>query len=74
MSRLQTYNPEDTMTAKQVEEYRVLKDPILKMAPDEAALSIRRDSKTTIRDLRAQVERLTRIVVALHSEIKSLRR
>ena len=74
MSKLPTYNPEIAMTPKQVEEYRALKDPILKMSPDQAALAIRRDSRATVRDLRAQVERLTKIVVALNSKLTPPRR
>ena len=68
--KLQTYNPEDAMTVQEIENYRALKDPILRLSPEAAAITVRQEAGNNVRQLKQQVERLTKIVVALNAKIK----
>ena len=70
MSQLPTYSPELSMTREEKRDYQVLQDPLLKMPPEDAAGEVLRAVRKDRSGIEAQLERLTRIIVALNNKIK----
>jgi len=70
MSQLPTYSPELSMTREEKRDYQVLQDPLLKMPPEDAAGEVLRAVRKDRSGIEDQLERLTRIIVALNNKIK----
>jgi len=58
------------MTREEKRDYQVLQDPLLKMPPEDAAGEVLRAVRKDRSGIEAQLERLTRIIVALNNKIK----
>jgi len=58
------------MTREEKRDYQVLQDPLLKMPPEDAAGEVLRAVRKDRSGIEDQLERLTRIIVALNNKIK----
>lgn len=68
MSQLPTYSPELLMTEAEKRDFRILQDPLLKMSPEQASKTVMRESGNSLQGLSLQVQRLTKIIVALNNK------